>query len=337
MSQRILITGSAGFIGFHLSKKLLEDGFEVIGIDNINDYYDVNLKLDRLKILEGNEKFDFRKVDVSQKEDLTAVFESGLFDGVIHLAAQAGVRYSITHPDIYIASNIVGFHNMLECVRTYGTKHFIFASSSSVYGANAKLPFSTSDSVDRPISLYAATKKSNELMAYTYSHLYQIPTTALRFFTVYGSWGRPDMALYKFAEKIKEGKPIQIYNNGNMMRDFTHVNDIVESIIRLMPKPPGFSEMSQDSSGIIAPYNLFNIGSNNPVKLMEYVKILEDKLGIEAIKEFMPMQAGDVKDTFADVEDLIEYISYKPSTKIEVGMEEFVDWFLDYKKTNMLS
>lgn len=318
-----LITGAAGFIGYHLSKRLLEAGAKVIGYDNMNDYYDVSLKEHRLEGLNAYDKFEFVKGDLADKEALENVFKEYNPDVVVNLAAQAGVRYSIENPDAYIQSNLVGFANILECCRHYPVEHLLYASSSSVYGGNEKIPFSTDDPVDRPVSLYAATKKSNELMAYSYSKLYGMKTTGLRFFTVYGPLGRPDMAAYKFALKIMKDEPIQIYNHGNMERDFTYVDDIVTGIYNILCNPP-----MPDSLG--ACYKVYNIGNHSPVKLMEFVSILEEKLGKEAKKEFLPMQPGDVLRTYADVSELMKDFDFKPDTSLEKGLGEFADWFLKY-------
>jgi len=340
--DKILVTGAAGFIGYHLSKRLISDQHEVIGLDNMNDYYSRDLKFSRIAQLgilrssvekktvepveserdEGG-KFSFIKADLSDRSAVEGVFERYDFDAVIHLGAQAGVRHSLNHPHEYTASNIEGFLNILEGCRKSDVKHLVYASSSSVYGANAAVPFNTADRVDQPVSLYAATKRANELMAHTYAHLYNIPSTGLRFFTVYGPWGRPDMAYYKFANLMREGQPIDVYNNGNMSRDFTYVDDIVESIVRLMSKP-------QKSTGKSAPTRLFNIGNGSPVNLLEFIEILEKQLGIEAVKNMMPMQPGDVERTWADVDDLYEYISYRPKVNIEAGIEKFVEWYRSY-------
>lgn len=320
---RYLVTGAAGFIGYHLSKRLLDANATVIGIDNMNDYYDVSLKEYRLDQIRGNELFTFIKADISDKETLMGIFEKYKPDVVINLAAQAGVRYSIENPDAYINSNLVGFANILEACRHYPVKHLVYASSSSVYGGNDKIPFSTDDKVDRPVSLYAATKKSNELMAYSYSKLYGMKTTGLRFFTVYGPMGRPDMAAFKFALKMRAGQPIQIYNHGNMERDFTYIDDIVTGVFNILCNPP-----KEDDLG--AAYKVYNIGNNKPEKLMDFVACLEDKLGIEAVKEFLPMQPGDVLRTYADVSELMRDFDFKPSTPIETGLKRFADWFWEY-------
>ena len=322
-SKRYLITGGAGFIGFFLSKALLEKGAQVIGLDNMNDYYEVSLKEARLKILKEYPNYRFVKADLADKEIVFNVFKDFKPQIVVNLAAQAGVRYSIDNPDAYIQSNIVGFFNILEACRYYPVEHLVFASSSSVYGGNKKVPFSVEDQVDKPVSLYAATKKSNELMAYSYSKLYQIPLTGLRFFTVYGPMGRPDMAYFKFAKKIMADEPIQIYNNGDMLRDFTYIDDIVKGIENILCNPP-----SQDENG--AAYKIYNIGNNKPEKLMDYISVLEKCLGREAKKEYLPMQPGDVYETYADVQDLMEDYGFKPSTTIEEGLSRFAEWFLNY-------
>jgi UDP-glucuronate 4-epimerase len=340
--KRILVTGAAGFIGYHLSRRLLNEHYDVTGLDNINDYYSRDLKFGRLEELgidrstlekrgegaaeaggKGPGKFSFVRADLSDRESLEELFDSHEFDAVINLAAQAGVRYSLDHPHDYTASNVEGFLNIIEGCRRSKVRHLIYASSSSVYGANAEVPFNTADRVDQPVSLYAATKRANELMAHTYSHLYNIPATGRRFFTVYGPWGRPDMAYFKFANLMREGKPIDVYNNGKMSRDFTYIDDIVESIVRLLPKPPV-------SEGDSAPTQLFNIGNGSPVNLLEFIEILEDRLGIKSEKNMMPMQPGDVERTWADVDDLFEYIGYRPQVNIETGITEFVDWYKNY-------
>lgn len=319
----ILVTGGAGFIGYHLSKQLLEYDCTVIGYDNLNDYYEVQLKYDRLKDLEGREGYTFIKGDLADKETLGKLFQEYSFDIVVNLGAQAGVRYSIDNPDAYISSNMIGFYNILECCRHYPVEHLVYASSSSVYGANKKVPFSVEDKVDYPVSLYAATKKSNELMAHCYSKLYGIPATGLRFFTVYGPFGRPDMAYFKFAKKIMAAETIQIYNNGDMMRDFTYIDDIVKGITNILPNPPAEIETG-------ARYKVYNIGNNKPEKLMDYIETLEKHLGREAKKEFLPMQRGDVYQTYADVSDLMHDFDFKPSTSIDEGLGKFVTWFKEY-------
>lgn len=320
-----LVTGAAGFIGFFLSKALLDEGEQVIGLDNLNDYYEVSLKESRLAVLKKYENFQFYRADLADKEAVFAIFKQHLPAVVVNLAAQAGVRYSIENPDAYISSNIEGFFHILEACRHYPVEHLVFASSSSVYGGNKKVPFSTEDQVDKPVSLYAATKKSNELMAYAYSKLYGIPLTGLRFFTVYGPMGRPDMAYFKFAKKIMAGEPIQIYNQGDMRRDFTYIDDIVAGIEKILCHPPG-----KDENG--AAYKIYNIGNNKPEKLMDYISVLERCLGKEAKKEFLPMQPGDVYETYADVTDLMHDFDFKPSTTIEEGLSRFAEWFLDYYK-----
>lgn len=324
-SKRYLITGGAGFIGYYLSKALLEKGAEVTGFDNLNDYYEVSLKEDRLSILKEYPKYRFVKGDLADQDAVSALFEDFKPQIVANLAAQAGVRYSIDNPDAYIQSNIVGFFHVLEACRHHPVEHLVFASSSSVYGGNKKVPFSTKDQVDKPVSLYAATKKSNELMAYAYSKLYGIPLTGLRFFTVYGPMGRPDMAYFKFAKKIIAGEPIQIYNHGDMMRDFTYIDDIVEGVENILCNPP-----ETDDNG--AAYKIYNIGNHKPEKLMDYIAVLERCLGREAKKEYLPMQPGDVYETYADVQDLMEDYGFKPSTTIEEGLGRFAEWFLEYYK-----
>ncbi|MCD8829760.1 NAD-dependent epimerase [Staphylococcus gallinarum] len=333
--MKILITGAAGFIGSHLAKKLIAQQNEVIGVDNINDYYSVSLKEDRLKSI-GDNHFTFYKLNLEDYEDLKEVFIKEQPEVVVNLAAQAGVRYSLENPRAYIDANVVGFMNILECSRHFDVKHLIYASSSSVYGANTSKPFSTSDNIDHPLSLYAATKKSNELMAHTYSHLYQLPTTGLRFFTVYGPWGRPDMALFKFTKAIVNDEAIDVYNHGNMMRDFTYVDDIVEAISRLIEKPaepnPEWSGANPDPSSSYAPYKVYNIGNNSPVRLMEFVEAIENKLGKTAKKNYMDLQAGDVPETYANVDDLYNNIDFKPETSIQDGVNKFIDWYLNYYK-----
>ncbi|ATU08256.1 NAD-dependent epimerase [Methanohalophilus portucalensis] len=345
--MKLLVTGTAGFIGFHLVKSLVNSGHEIIGMDSINDYYDVDLKFGRLqetgiesdeieynKLIVSNKfpNYRFIKLDLEDHDNINSLFESENFDVVCHLAAQAGVRYSITNPHSYIQSNIVGFLNILEGCRYNDIKHLIYASSSSVYGLNKKMPFSTQDNVDHPVSLYAASKKSNELMAHTYSHLYGIPTTGLRFFTVYGPWGRPDMAYFKFTKAIIEDKPIDVYNYGNMERDFTYVDDVVDGIMKIVDSEPpeGNNEWSCDGpnpSSSKAPYRIYNIGNNSPVNLLKFIEILESKLDKRANKIYLPMQLGDLKTTYADVEDLIRDFGYKPTTSLEQGIGEFVAWY----------
>lgn len=335
----ILVTGAAGFIGFHVSKRLLEEGHEVIGLDNLNDYYDVTLKESRLALINEYSNFSLVKLGLEERENINKVFEEYNPKIVINLAAQAGVRYSLENPQAYIDSNIVGFTNILEACRHYKVEHLIYASSSSVYGANESLPFSVHDNVDHPISLYAASKKSNELMAHTYSHLFGLPTTGLRFFTVYGPWGRPDMALFLFTKAIINGEPIKVFNNGNMQRDFTYIDDIVESIFRLTKSPAkpnkNWSGMDPDPGTSYAPYRVFNIGNNSPVKLMDFITAIEEKLGIEAKKEFLPLQAGDVPATYADVEDLINEVDFKPQTSIKDGISNFIDWYKEYYEVKL--
>lgn len=331
---RVLVTGAAGFIGFHLSRKLCHEGYTVLGIDNLNDYYDVKIKESRLRILDEISSFTFRKCDLTDYKSLSDLFEEFRVDYVVNLAAQAGVRYSLTNPHAYLESNLHGFLNILEACRHKKIKHLIYASSSSVYGANKTMPFSVHHNVDHPISLYAASKKSNELMAHTYSALYNLPTTGLRFFTVYGPYGRPDMALFLFTKAIVEGKPIDVFNNGKMKRDFTYVDDIVESISRLVSKAPGpdpsWSGLTPDPASSFAPYRVYNIGNNNPVELMRFIEIIEQKLGKPAIKNFLPLQDGDVPETYADVTDLMREIDFEPATPIEVGITNFVNWYKEY-------
>ena len=317
--ENILVTGAAGFIGFHLSKRLLDEGKKVIGFDNMNPYYDVRLKKSRLNILKEYDNFIFIKGDLADKEAVKRIFEQYRPEIVVNLAAQAGVRYSIENPDAYIESNIIGFFNIMEACRYHKPKHLIYASSSSVYGANKKVPFSTEDKTDQPVSLYAATKKSNELLAYAYCKLYSIPSTGLRFFTVYGPYGRPDMAYYSFTEKIIKGEPIKVFNNGDMYRDFTYIDDIVEGIFRLLTFIP-----KEDENNV--QHKVYNIGNNHPEKLMDFIEILEECIGEKAVKEYYPMQPGDVFQTFADVEDLMEDVGFKPATGMKDGIEKFVNW-----------
>lgn len=331
---RVLVTGVAGFIGFHLGKKLLERGDEVIGLDNMNDYYDVTLKEARLTQLQGPARFTFHRLDLADREGITKLFEKQQPDIVVNLAAQAGVRYSLQNPYAYVNSNIVGFMNVLEGCRNVGVKHLVFASSSSVYGANTRIPFSVHDNVDHPVSLYAASKKANELMAHTYSHLYGLPTTGLRFFTVYGPWGRPDMALFLFTKAILEGHHIDVFNYGKMQRDFTYIDDVVEGIVRVIdkiPEPnPDWSGDDPDPSSSNAPYKLYNIGNNSPVELLMFIELLEDCLGMKAKKNMLPLQPGDVPVTYADVDDLVRDVGFKPNTPIEVGIVRFVEWYRSY-------
>ncbi len=322
-SKSVLVTGAAGFIGYHLARRLLEQGQQVVGFDNLNDYYDVNLKLARLDLLRPYPGFSFVKGDLGSKPAVDALFEQHDFDIVVNLGAQAGVRYSIENPAAYIQSNIVGFFNILEACRHHPVDHLVYASSSSVYGANKKVPFSTGDNVDHPVSLYAATKKSNELMAYSYSHLYRIPATGLRFFTVYGPYGRPDMACYSFTRDIMAGRPIKVFNHGDMYRDFTYIDDIVTGIVNVMAKPP-----IEDENG--TRYKVYNIGNNQPEKLLDFIATLERCLGREARKEFHPMQPGDVYRTYADVTDLMRDFDFKPDTPISEGLQRFVEWYREY-------
>jgi UDP-glucuronate 4-epimerase len=331
---KILVTGAAGFIGSSLAIRLLERGDEVVGIDNLNDYYDVNLKLARLERLRDYSQFKFIKLEISDRAAMEALFIREKFQRVMHLAAQAGVRYSITNPHAYIDSNIIGFMNILEGCRHNEVEHLAYASSSSVYGANTNMPFSIHDNVDHPVSLYAASKKANELMAHTYSHLYKLPTTGLRFFTVYGPWGRPDMSLFMFTRNILEGKPIDVFNYGNHRRDFTYVDDIVEGVIRVIDKPAqanaDWASENPDPGTSLAPYRIYNIGNNNPVKLLTFIETLEKCLGIEAKKNLLPLQPGDVPDTYADVSDLVSDLGYKPGTLLETGIGNFVEWYKNF-------
>ncbi len=332
--QRILVTGAAGFIGFHLSQRLLARGDAVVGLDNLNDYYEVSLKEARLKQLTGKDNFSFIKLDLADRAGMAELFVRERFDVVINLAAQAGVRYSLINPHAYIDANLVGFTNILEGCRHSRVKHLVYASSSSVYGANTAMPFSVHDNVDHPVSLYAASKKANELMAHTYSHLYQLPTTGLRFFTVYGPWGRPDMALFLFAKAILAGKPIEVFNHGKMRRDFTYIDDIVEGVVRVADRPaapnPQWSGAQPDPGTSAAPHRLYNIGNNSPVELMRLIEVLEEALGRTAEKNFLPIQPGDVPATYADVDDLIRDVGFKPETPIETGVGNFVKWYRDY-------
>ena len=332
----ILITGAAGFIGFHLAGRLLKDGYRVVGLDNLNDYYDPVLKESRLDILRADPKFRFIRGDLADREATAALFAEHRFPVVLHLAAQAGVRYSLQNPDAYADSNLTAFVNILEGCRRNECRHLIFASSSSVYGANTKLPFSVHDNVDHPISLYAATKKSNELMAHAYSHLYRIPTTGLRFFTVYGPWYRPDMALYRFAHAIVAGQPIKLFNHGDMRRDFTYVDDVVEAVVRLIDRiprgDPDWSAAAPDPGASSAPWRIYNVGNNKPAELMSVVALLEKELGRVALKEMLPMQPGDVQSTFADIDDLARDVGFRPSTPLEDGIRHFASWYCRYHR-----
>lgn len=333
-AEKVLVTGSAGFIGFHLARRLLREGKQVLGLDNMNAYYDVNLKLARLNQLRGHRGFRFMMADITDQARMKRLFAEEPFDCVIHLAAQAGVRYSLTNPLAYIQSNVVGFTHVLEGCRHARVKHLVFASSSSVYGANKRMPFSVHDNVDHPLSMYAATKKSDELMAHAYAHLYQIPCTGLRFFTVYGPWGRPDMALFIFTKSMLEGRPIDVYNHGRMRRDFTYVDDIVEGIVRVAERiPQANPEWSGELLGpgtSSAPYRIYNIGNHDPVELEEFIATLEQKLGKKAKRNLLPMQQGDVPATFADVADLESDIGFKPKTSLREGTGRFIDWYLEY-------
>jgi UDP-glucuronate 4-epimerase len=332
--MNVLVTGAAGFIGFHVARKLLARGDRVVGLDNLNDYYDVNLKLARLAQIENLPGFTFAKMDLQDRPAMEALFNEHQFDAVINLAAQAGVRYSLENPHAYVDSNIVGFTNILECCRHHRTGHLVYASSSSVYGMNSAMPFSIHDNVDHPISLYAASKKANELMAHTYSHLFGLPTTGLRFFTVYGPWGRPDMALFLFTKAILAGEPIKVFNNGQMQRDFTYIDDIVEGVVRVMDKTatpnPDWNGATPDPGTSSAPYRLFNIGNNNPVMLTEFIAAIEKALGKTAERELLPMQPGDVAATYANIDDLIEAVDYRPQTPIQVGIDNFIAWYLEH-------
>ena len=334
--NKILITGVAGFIGFHLAKQLLEDGYVITGIDNLNAYYDVNLKKARLDELMPYDKFSFFKTDISDKNDLEKIFQAIRFDVIVNLAAQAGVRYSLKNPYAYVDSNITGFVNLLECCRNANIKHLVFASSSSVYGANTKMPFSVHHNVDHPVSLYAATKKANELLAHTYSHLFGLPCTGLRFFTVYGPWGRPDMALFLFTKAIFEGKPINIFNKGKMKRDFTYIDDIVDGVVRVINRIPEpndkWNSDAPDPGTSNVRYKIYNIGNNNPVKLMDFITIIENAVGKPAKKNFMDMQPGDVRATYADIEDLSKDVGFVPRTPLDIGVKKFVYWYKNYYK-----
>ncbi len=332
--KNILVTGAAGFIGFHLCRRLANEGFMVIGIDNMSDYYDINLKKDRLKQLSELDGFTFHQLDISDRPSLVKLFNGNAFDTVVNLAAQAGVRYSLENPHAYVDANIVGFVNLLECCRHNSVAHFVFASSSSVYGANTNMPFSVHDNVDHPVSLYAASKKSNELMAHTYSHLYGLKCTGLRFFTVYGPWGRPDMALFLFTKAILAGDPIKVFNHGNMQRDFTYIDDIIEGVFRVMqklPEPnPDWTGNDPDPGTSYAPYRIYNIGNNNPEKLTRFISVIEKVLGKEAEKNFLDLQPGDVPSTYADIDDLYHAVGFKPETTIEEGINNFIEWYRSY-------
>ena len=332
--MKVLVTGSAGFIGSALAIKLLQRGDEVIGIDNHNSYYDPSLKEARLLRHKEHENYTHLKIDIENNQEVEELFKSYEFQGVVNLAAQAGVRYSIENPLAYINTNLVGFGNILEGCRHNNIEHLVYASSSSVYGSNTKMPFSIHDNVDHPLSLYAASKKANELMAHTYSHLYNLPTTGLRFFTVYGPWGRPDMALFKFTKAILSGEKIQVFNYGKHRRDFTYIDDIVEGIMRVLDKPASsnknWSGESPDSGTSLAPWRIYNIGNNSPVELMDYIEAIESALGIKAKKDLLPLQQGDVPDTYADVDDLVRDFGYKPSTSVKLGVKNFVDWYKTY-------
>ncbi|ROM72851.1 protein CapI [Pseudomonas brassicacearum] len=320
--MKILVTGVAGFIGFHTAKRLCSDGHQVIGLDNLNSYYSVELKQARLSQLQAFGNFQFLRLDVTDKPALLDLFAQQSFEHVIHLAAQAGVRYSIDNPDTYAQSNLVGFLNVLEACRAHRPAHLIYASSSSVYGLNEHLPYATTDAVDRPVSFYAATKRANELMAHAYAHLYDIPTTGLRFFTVYGPWGRPDMALFKFTDAIVKGQPIDVYNDGEMSRDFTYIDDIVEGLVRLIPRPPA------EEGGVRN--KVYNIGFGAPVKLVQFIECLEEAMGIRAIKNFMPLQSGEVVNTWADTRELADHVGFRPQTPVPIGVQSFVDWYRSY-------
>ncbi len=334
--KKVLVTGAAGFIGFHLSKRLLEDGYEVVGLDIINDYYDPAIKEARLKLLKPYERFKFVKIDLADKKSMAELFRSEGFDVVVNLAAQAGVRYSLVNPQSYVDSNLVGFVNILEGCRHNNVKHLVFASSSSVYGSNTKMPFSVHDNVDHPVSLYAASKKSNELMAHAYAHLFNIPCTGLRFFTVYGPWGRPDMALFLFTKAILEDKPIDVFNYGKMQRDFTYIDDIIEGVVRVMKRPaspnPSWNGDNPDPGTSYAPYRIYNIGNNQPVELMHFIEVIEDTLGKKAKKNLLPLQPGDVPATYANIDDLIRDTGFKPSTPLDVGIPKFIEWYREYFK-----
>ncbi|MBM3881199.1 MAG: NAD-dependent epimerase [Verrucomicrobia bacterium] len=335
--MKILVTGAAGFIGFHLAQRLLDRGDDVIGLDNLNPYYEVSLKEARLGQLEGRPRFRFVRLDLADRDGMARLFAAERPQRVVHLAAQAGVRYSLTHPETYVDSNLVGFLTVLEGCRHHGVEHLVYASSSSVYGANTRMPFSVHDNVDHPVSLYAASKKANELMAHTYSHLYQLPTTGLRFFTVYGPWGRPDMALFLFTRAILEDRPIDVFNEGRMQRDFTYIDDIIEGVVRVTDRVPqpnlAWDGAAPDPATSRAPYRLYNIGNHSPVELLRLIEILEGCLGKKAQKRLLPMQPGDVPATYAGVDDLMRDVGFKPATPIEVGVQRFVEWYRSYRKS----
>lgn len=332
--NHVLVTGAAGFIGFHLSKRLLEDGHRVTGLDNLNPYYDVDLKTGRLDQITSHEKFSLARIDLADLKAMEDLFDESSFDGVVNLAAQAGVRYSIQNPHAYVESNLVGFINVLECCRHNNIEHLVYASSSSVYGANTKMPFSIHHNIDHPVSLYAATKKANELMAHTYSHLYGLRCTGLRFFTVYGPWGRPDMALFLFTKAIIAGEPIKVFNHGKMRRDFTYIDDIVEGVVRVMgklPQPnPAWDGNAPDPGTSYAPCRIYNIGNNNPVELTDFISAIENALGKKAIKEYLDLQPGDVPETYADIDDLTRDVGFTPRTSIDEGIQRFVAWYRSY-------
>jgi UDP-glucuronate 4-epimerase len=333
---KVLVTGAAGFIGFHLVKRLLRSGLQVSGLDNLNDYYDVQLKLDRLRQLEGSAGFTFHRMNLENADSVNALFAAERFDMVVNLAAQAGVRYSLKNPSAYINSNVVGFLNILEGCRQHDVQHLVYASSSSVYGANTQIPFSVTQNVDHPLSLYAASKKSNELMAHTYASLYALPVTGLRLFTVYGPWGRPDMAPFLFARAILEGRPIDVFNYGKMLRDFTYIDDVVEGIARVLdrvPQPdPSWNGQAPDPGSSFAPYRIYNLGNHNPVELLRFIELLEECLGKKGEKNLLPIQPGDVTATYADIDDLVRDVGFKPMTSIEQGVGMFVEWYRTYYK-----
>ncbi len=332
--KRVLVTGVAGFIGYHLALRLLQEGCQVVGVDSLNHYYDVQLKLDRLEQLKPFSDFIFQKMDLCDQKALTGLYKDHDFDVVVNLAAQAGVRYSIENPRAYVDANLVGFINILECCRQFQIKHLVFASSSSVYGANTKMPFSVHHNVDHPVSLYAATKKANELMAHTYSHLYGLASTGLRFFTVYGPWGRPDMALFLFTQAILQGRPIKVFNHGKMQRDFTYIDDIIEGVIRVMGQKPqpdsDWSGLQPDPGTSYVPYKIYNIGNNNPVALMDFIETIEAAIGRQAQKEFMELQPGDVVATYADIDDIQKDVGFAPRTSLDEGIRKFVAWYREY-------